>query len=273
MAIFLSRIKKALNLGTKSITENGTYNASTDGYDGYSSVEVNVAGGTATPITPSNSSPAQMTANSPVIPTANGYAIESYSNLTPSDSSSATITSGNMYKAMANGKAVENVYGVSPSTNSQYMYSMTEGKIYKTNGRDGYAIAQSAYSSVTPSDSNPPLLTNRLFYSPLSDGYLYKSSGLGVKPLPVVMHTSYFESASNYPSAYVTLDNLGWTKLTLTAKGIGGSVKTWRYRLDNGTWVDIGSTIGTEFTLGSNWTTLEIQLAGVGSMSRTVTLS
>ena len=33
------------SLGTKSITENGTYNASSDSLDGYSSVTVNVSGG------------------------------------------------------------------------------------------------------------------------------------------------------------------------------------------------------------------------------------
>ena len=33
------------NLGTKSITSNGTYNAEDDGFDGYSSVTVNVSGG------------------------------------------------------------------------------------------------------------------------------------------------------------------------------------------------------------------------------------
>lgn len=32
--------------GTKTISQNGTYNASTDGYDGFSSVTVNVSGGT-----------------------------------------------------------------------------------------------------------------------------------------------------------------------------------------------------------------------------------
>lgn len=35
-------------LGTKTITQNGTYNAGTDGLDGYSIVEVNVSGGGAT---------------------------------------------------------------------------------------------------------------------------------------------------------------------------------------------------------------------------------
>lgn len=35
--------------GTKTISQNGTYNASTDGYDGFSSVTVNVSGGGGTP--------------------------------------------------------------------------------------------------------------------------------------------------------------------------------------------------------------------------------
>ena len=32
------------NVATKTITENGTYNATDDGVDGYSAVDVNVAG-------------------------------------------------------------------------------------------------------------------------------------------------------------------------------------------------------------------------------------
>ena len=39
--------------GTKTISQNGTYNASTDGYDGYSSVTVNVSGGSGGGGTPS----------------------------------------------------------------------------------------------------------------------------------------------------------------------------------------------------------------------------
>lgn len=43
-------------LGTKSITENGTYSASSDGYDGYSQVQVNVSSGGSdpTPVTTVN---------------------------------------------------------------------------------------------------------------------------------------------------------------------------------------------------------------------------
>ena len=57
MAMFLSYTADASqapspSLGTKSITQNGTYNASDDGYDGYSSVSINVSssGGNATVI-------------------------------------------------------------------------------------------------------------------------------------------------------------------------------------------------------------------------------
>ena len=38
-------LSNSTNLGEKTITQNGTYNASSDGYDGYSSVTVNVSGG------------------------------------------------------------------------------------------------------------------------------------------------------------------------------------------------------------------------------------
>jgi len=103
---------------------------------------------------------------------------------------------------------------------------------------------------------------------------LFRCGGGSVKPLPIRIVTANFvESGSSYPTANVNLDNLGWTKLTLTEKGTTGSVKTWRYRLDSGSWVTIGSTVGTELSLGSSWSTIQIQLAGVGSISRTVTLS
>lgn len=49
MATAVSNIPSGANLGTKSITENGTYNASSDNLDGYSSVTVNVSGGSSLP--------------------------------------------------------------------------------------------------------------------------------------------------------------------------------------------------------------------------------
>lgn len=149
MAIFLSRIKKVLNLGTKSITSNGTYNASSDGYDGYSQVTVNVSGGGGTSITPSNASPVALTANNTVTPTAAGYAIESYSEVVPSSNLPKTLTAGNIYKPTAN----------------------------------GYAI--SSYTTITPSDSNPVALTGGAFYriQSGSSGYAYATQQQSLKNL------------------------------------------------------------------------------------------
>jgi len=140
MAMFLSRIKRALNLGTKSITANGTYTALSDGYDGYSRVEVNVSGGTLTNLTPSNASPATITSGNDYHATAGGYAIESYNNVTPSNSSPVALTSGDIDKMSGN----------------------------------GYAI--SSYTSKTPNDSNPPSVSSGNIVKITSNsGYLYKT--------------------------------------------------------------------------------------------------
>lgn len=204
MAMFLSRIKQVLNLGTKSITSNGTYNASSDGYDGYSQVSVNMPS-----VTPSNASPAALTSGNAVTPTANGYAIESYDSLTPSDNPPASITGGRIYKAGTYGFAIQNMYSAHPSDSSPAELITT--RIYKPaeNGyfyetiqpsptditpsnsspvaltantpvnptASGYAI--SSYSSKTPSDSSPASVSSGAIIKASSSGYLYSSSGLG----------------------------------------------------------------------------------------------
>lgn len=164
MAMFLSRIKKALNLGTKNITVNGTYNASSDGYDGYSSVEVNVAGVTPTPITPSNVSPVALTSGSAVTPTANGYAIESYSNISPYEG--GAITSGGIYKATTSGYAI----GEEPETlaaGSGTDETIVNGKYYHAVG-NGVAIQE--YTNITPSNSSPVSLSSGDYYKPTASG-------------------------------------------------------------------------------------------------------
>lgn len=198
MAMFLSRIKKALNLGTKSITQNGTYNASSDGYNGYSSVEVNVAGVTPSPITPSNSSPAQMTANTPVTPTANGYAIASYSNVTPSNNSPATLNSYNPVIPLGNGYAIENYSNVTPTSSPSLQQSgfiKLNGNAYVVNNMNNIhpmSIPQNIYStntyyceadgvvvdeitSITPSNSTPVALSANTPVNPTASGYAISS--------------------------------------------------------------------------------------------------
>ena len=66
-------------------------------------------GGTvATPITPSNSSPAQMTANVAVNPTANGYAIASYDSVTPS-STPTSVSANDVVKIGGSGVIVDSI--------------------------------------------------------------------------------------------------------------------------------------------------------------------
>lgn len=195
MAMFLSRLKQVLNLGTKSITSNGTYYASSDGYDGYSSVSVTVPQITPTSITPSNSSPVALTANTAVTPTASGYAIASYdsvtpsstptsvstddivkiggsgvvmtapSSLTPSNSSPATITSGNTYTATANGKAVASVTDMTPSS---ILKSVSANDVIRFTS-SGQVV--DLISEITPNNNTPPSLGSGNCYLPLVSGY------------------------------------------------------------------------------------------------------
>ena len=58
------------SLGTKSITSNGTYNASSDGYDGYSQVTVNVSGG----VTPTGTKQISITENGTTTEDVTSYA-------------------------------------------------------------------------------------------------------------------------------------------------------------------------------------------------------
>ena len=244
MAMFLSRLKQVLNLGTKSITANGTYTASSDVYDGYSSVSVTVP--TPPSITPSNSSPAALTSGSAVTPSANGYAIESYSSvtpsstqvavsandivkiggngvivdsvptptsLTPSNSSPATITSGNTYTATANGKAVESVTDITPTTIDGPV-SMSANTVYRPTV-SSYAI--NSYTTVSSSDTNPPnLTTGNMYRIPTAagaGGYLYKSSGLKkVKTGTFTTSTSsYVTVTCGFEPKYVAIEGDGST--------------------------------------------------------------
>lgn len=157
-------------------------------------------GAVATPITPSNASPAALTANTPVNPTANGYAIasyntktpsnfspvaltsgeidkingngyaiESYSSITPSNSSPATITSGSIYKASANGKAVASVTNVTPSSTPT---SVSANDVVKIGGS---GVIVDSIPSITPSNSSPVALSTNTPVNPADSGYAIAS--------------------------------------------------------------------------------------------------
>lgn len=213
MAMFLSRIKKALNLGTKSITVNGTYNASSDGYDGYSSVEVNVAGVTPTPITPSNSNPVALTSGSAVTPSANGYAIASYNTKTPSNSSPVALASGEIDKIGGNGYAIESYSSVTPTSvpstqasgfiklngnasivdiiNSLIPYAVPQNvNAGETYHFDSSGVVVDYIGSKTPSDTSPPLISQGEPNIPTANGYLYSTVQPKVKTGTVTLSTS-----------------------------------------------------------------------------------
>lgn len=168
-------------------------------------------GVTPTPITPSNSSPAAMTSGTAYEPTANGYAISSYSEITPSDSSATQLIYNSIYKISGSGGGYaikSNPIYVSPSNSSPA--ALTYGKIYRINATDGYAIKNytpvtpsstptsvasgsivrmdgsgkivDAISDVTPSDSSPVSLTSGLTYKMGGGGYAIESQPTSKTP-------------------------------------------------------------------------------------------
>lgn len=175
-----------------------TYTPSEMASDGIDDVyDAGVASAT-TPITPSNASPVSMSANTGYKPTANGYAIASYSsmgsssrpnwlesgdilqstgdvlalgedeyggNIVPLNSNPQPLVDGKICEVFGNGYAIESYSSVTPSNSSPV--NLLSGYIYKMNG-NGKAIA--SYSSITPSDSSPVTL---------SSGSIYKMSGAG----------------------------------------------------------------------------------------------
>ena len=178
MAMFLARIKRALNLGTKSITANGTYTASSDGYDGYSSVEVNVSGGTLTNLTPSNASPATITSGTDYHATAGGYAIASYNNVTPSNSSPVALTSGDIDKMGGNGYAIQSYSSKTPDDSNPP--SVSSGSIIKVSSYSGYLYKTQQSMTVdlnpyTNGTTRTCTMKNGVYFTSRTDGTTYAS--------------------------------------------------------------------------------------------------
>ena len=128
-------------------------------------------GGSGMPITPSNATPVSLESGEIYQPTANGYAIESYSSVTPSNSSPVSLISGSIYKAGGAGYAIaSNPTTLTPSNASPP--SIASNTIYKGGG-SGYAI--SSYNSIAPSSSSPVSLSSGSIYKPSSSGYAIDS--------------------------------------------------------------------------------------------------
>lgn len=106
---FANKIRSKVG-GSQTYTPLEMIDAIDDVYDaGAASVP------TPTPITPSNSSPVALTANTPVTPTASGYAIASYSNVTPSNSTPVSLSANSPVIPASSGYAIESYQSKTPS--------------------------------------------------------------------------------------------------------------------------------------------------------------
>ena len=111
-----------------------------------------------TPITPSNSSPVALTADTGYKPTDSGYAIKNYFSATPSNASPVRLYNNNIAKLGADGFLISSYMTYTPSGDSYTQ--LTNGNIYKMGG-DVYAGNR---TMVTPSNSSPASVgTNRLY--------------------------------------------------------------------------------------------------------------
>lgn len=214
-----------------------TYTPSEMVSDGIDDVyDAGVASAT-TPITPSNSSPASMTANTGYKPTVNGVAVEtvgsatasntnpptvgvdvpiimssatgrqsvrivdSITEVTPSNSSPVTLSANSIAQIKDAGVAILSYTGITPSNSSPV--SLSSGSIYKMGG-GGYAI--SSYSSKTPSDTSPASVSSGAIIKASSSGYLYKTG------LPILGQQPNAEFSNN------TAGTSGSVDITVTQK-------------------------------------------------------
>lgn len=236
MAMFLARIKRALNIGTKSITANGTYTASSDGYDGYSSVEVNVSGGTLTDLTPSNASPATITSGTDYHATAGGYAVQTIESKVIQNTP-IPIDVGRIYQI---------------STESVYV--------------DGYII--NSYSSKTPNDSNPPSVSNNEIVRMGSSGYLYKTQQSGVDISNIIDVATTTLAQSTRKNAIYTV---GISVINVKNASTGYSIKFYDSPTAS-TWFDSVSYSTNKNIDVSNYNVVYFDTASASSVVATVTV-
>lgn len=152
-----------------------------------------------TSITPSNSSPVAMSANTGYKPTESGYAISSYNGLVPSDSSPVPLAGRQIYK-ITNGTATQ---------------------------VQGYAI-ESNPASKTPSDTSPASVSSGQIVKAGSAGYLVKTvSKIGEKPDKV------YTSDSNGTSGNTTITVTKKPRYAfVSAVGTGNSNYFYMYMFD-----------------------------------------
>lgn len=128
---FANKIRSKVG-GSQTYTPLEMIDAIDDVYDaGAASVP------TPTPITPSNSSPVALTADTPVNPTASGYAIESYSDIDLAYVVEVSLYPGAMYRAISQGYAIDSYQVKTPN---KFGVSFNPGYVRMNAG--GYAYSE-----------------------------------------------------------------------------------------------------------------------------------
>ena len=135
-------------------------------------------GVTPTSITPSNSNPATLTANTAVTPTANGYAIENYLDVYPDNDYPAQIASDVVVVFKGAGHVIEDA-PITAIPNDNNPPELDEECIYIIRNNTGYLYETQPVTptSITPSNSNPVALTANNPVNPTSSGYAIYSYG------------------------------------------------------------------------------------------------
>ena len=193
-------------------------------------------GPTPTDITPSNSSPAAMSADGVYKATAAGYAIASYSSKTPSNSSPASLTSGSIYKMSGSGKAVASVTDLTPAPDNESPATITSGTIYRATA-NGKAVED--ITTVTPDDSDPPILYTGGCYKTTGIGYLKHSQGSSLNPTQLKK-----ECVRNTSTTYSVAD--GYHYIVVAVMRVSGA------EARGGVWHVIGGESVTAVQVDSN---------------------
>lgn len=209
-----------------------------------------------TPITPSNSSPVAMSANTGYKPTENGVAIKSYTSIEPNMSVLPDeLTQGSIYKANVNCYAIRTYNATTPSDSSPV--ALSNKSIHRISGT-GYAI-ESQPTSITPSDSSPVSLSSGGIYKPSELGYAIKNKPASKTPSntnpPSVSTSEIIRVNGSAGYLYATqqtksITQLGSVTIADTSNhtvSLSSSVKNYRYIL-----VCMGSSVATNKYYANN---------------------
>ena len=169
----ISQISSSATLGTKSITVNGTYNASSDNYDGYSSVTVNV--------------PQEVVPTGTINITQNGDTdVTNYATAhvaVPEPSGSQTFTNNGTYNVSSIAEAVINVSSAMPSYLSIQEQALSEDSLTITFPYDSTKTVLGVHCHDTVYPDTQAYCTNYLgfikMYNSETNNYqrVYQSNG------------------------------------------------------------------------------------------------